>query len=133
MAAALATPMVLRELLRDARNPKIAWLLVFLSTAQVMLSGARMQVGRVQGVYIVTMIRTCVFEKSLRLSPAARVLHPPAKILNISANDAQALGMYVMNIHQIWSSPAQIVLIAVLTANIMGPSALFGIHYSRPL
>src|SRR3569833_208199 len=111
MAAALATPMVLREQLRDARNPKIAWLLVFLSTAKVMLSGARMQVGRVQGVYIVTMIRTCVFEKSLRLSPAARVLLPPAKILIISANDAQAHNKNEKNKHQKRNTPTQIVLI----------------------
>jgi hypothetical protein len=72
------------------------------------------------------MLRTTIFEKSLYLSPEERVNHPPEQVINMSAVDVEALGMYVWKIHEIWSAPLQIVAIALFVISIMGNSALWG-------
>jgi hypothetical protein len=72
------------------------------------------------------MLRATIFEKSLHLSPKERVVYPPEKIINMSGIDVEAVGMYVWKIHEIWSAPLQIVVIAVLVVSIMGASGLCG-------
>lgn len=73
------------------------------------------------------MLQSVIFDKALRLSPSARVKHPPAQIINLSSVDVMALTYYVMRVHEIWSAPAQILGIAGLTVGIMGWPALAGL------
>lgn len=72
------------------------------------------------------MLQTVIFEKSLRLSPAARIAHPPAQIINMSAVDVGFVSTYVLKIHDIWVAPLQILVIAVLASRILGPVAMVG-------
>ncbi|PSR82837.1 P-loop containing nucleoside triphosphate hydrolase protein [Coniella lustricola] len=72
------------------------------------------------------MLRTCIFEKSLRLSPGARLAHPPAQIINMSAVDVDFLATYVLKIHDVWVAPLQIVAIVILAASIIGSAAFVG-------
>lgn len=118
--------MILHKLLRDSQNMTLAWLLVAANVASTLAGRAKNQVVRTQSTWVEAMLKTCIFEKSLRLSPAARVVHPPAKIINMSTVDVDLISAYVLMIHDIWVAPLQIVLIAILAYSIIGPSALAG-------
>lgn len=72
------------------------------------------------------MLRSTIFDKSFYLSPAARVEHPPAKIINVSAVDVGFLTTYVLKVHDVWSAPLQIIGIAVLTIGVMGWTSCAG-------
>lgn len=72
------------------------------------------------------MLRSVIFEKSLKLSPAARVTHPAAKIINVNAVDVGFLTNYVLKIHDVWSAPLQILGIAILTYFVMGWTSCVG-------
>ncbi|KAF1732449.1 hypothetical protein CRV24_008644 [Beauveria bassiana] len=47
------------------------------------------------------MLRSVIFDKSLHLSPAARISHPPAKVINVNAVDVSFLTNYVLKIHDV--------------------------------
>lgn len=72
------------------------------------------------------MLRSVIFTKSLKLSLAARVAHPSAKIINVNAVDVGFLTNYVLKIHDVWSAPLQIVGIGVLTVSVMGWTSCVG-------
>lgn len=125
-ASFLSAPLLLRELLRDTRNTTLACLLVGANVVATLAGRAKNQVARTQSTWVEAMLRTSLFEKSLRLSPAARMAYPPAHIINMSAVDVDFVSTYVLKIHDIWVAPLQIVLIAVLACSLLGPSALAG-------
>lgn len=101
-------------------------MLVVVTILATVCGRAKDEVCRVQSAWIECMLRSAIFDKSLRLSPASRLVHPPAKIINITAVDVGFLTNYVLKIHDVWSSPIQIVGIAILTASVMGWTGLIG-------
>lgn len=125
-ASTLGAPLILHELLKDTRNMAVAWLLVATNVLATLVGRAKNQVVRTQSTWVEAMLKTAIFEKSLRLSPAARIAHPPAQIINMSAVDVDFIGTYVLMIHDVWVAPLQIIVIAVLAFGIIGPSALVG-------
>ncbi|KAF3767031.1 P-loop containing nucleoside triphosphate hydrolase protein [Cryphonectria parasitica EP155] len=124
--ASVSAPLLLRLLLLDTHSATLAWLLVGANIVATLAGRAKNQVVRTQSTWVEVMLRTAIFEKSLRLSPAARRVHPPAQIINMSAVDVDFLSAYVLKIHDIWVAPLQITAIVVLAASIIGPAALVG-------
>lgn len=124
--SSLGVPLILRELLKDTQSTKLAWMLVAANIVATLGGRAKNQVARIQSTWLEVMLRTSIFEKSLRLSPAARITHPPAQIINMSAADVDLVSVYVLMIHDIWIAPLQIIAIAILASSIIGMSAFVG-------
>lgn len=122
----LSAPLILHALLKDTQNATLGCLLVVANVLATLAGRAKNQVVRTQSTWVETMLQTAIFEKSLRLSPAARIAHPPAQIINMSAFDVSFVATYVLKIHDIWVAPLQIIAIAVLASSILGPVAIVG-------
>ncbi|KAK3321892.1 spermidine/putrescine import ATP-binding protein potA [Apodospora peruviana] len=122
----LLAPWILHRLLTSPRSVPLAVSLVVATILATLLGRARDQVCRTHAVWTECMLRSTIFAKALRLSAAARVRHPPAKIINLSAVDVDFLSNYVMRLHDIWSAPLQILAIGFLAVGIMGWPALAG-------
>lgn len=101
-------------------------MLVVANVLATLAGRAKNQVVRTKSTWFEAMLQTAIFEKSLRLSPAARVAHPPAQIINMSAVDVNFVSTYVLKIHDIWVAPLQILVIAMLASSILGPAACIG-------
>ncbi|KAK2616712.1 hypothetical protein QQS21_000324 [Conoideocrella luteorostrata] len=125
-AATIGSPLLLHKLLENPHKPLLAWGLVLVTLAATVFGRAKDQLCRVHYAWMELMLRSAIFEKSIKLSPAARAKHPPERIINMSSVDADNLANYMLKVHDVWSAPLQIVGIAVLTVTIMGPTALFG-------
>ena len=104
----------------------VALSLVLVSILGTLTERAKDQVCRVHAIWIKTMLRSAIFEKGLSLSPEERVSYPPEMIINMSTVDVDTVGLYVFRIHELWSSPLQLVTITLLVVRIMGSSALWG-------
>ncbi|KAH8648547.1 P-loop containing nucleoside triphosphate hydrolase protein [Xylariales sp. PMI_506] len=125
-SASVGAPLVLYKLLEDLHNVSLAWALILLTLAATLFGRAKDQVCRIHYAWVQSMVRSAIFEKSSRLSPAARSAYPPERVINMSSIDADNLSSYMLKVHDLWSAPLQIVAIGVLTVTIMGPTALFG-------
>ncbi|KAJ3492703.1 hypothetical protein NLG97_g5201 [Lecanicillium saksenae] len=124
--ATLATPLLLHSFLQTPTSVPLAWALVLATFIATICGRAKDQVCRVHAAWIECMLRGIIFEKSLKLSPAARVTHPSAKIININAVDVGFLTNYVLKIHDVWSAPLQILGIGILTFSVMGWTSCVG-------
>lgn len=124
--SSLAAPLILRELLKGSQNITLGCMLIGANLLATLSGRAKNQVVRTQSTWVETMVQTAIFEKSLRLSPAARIAHPPAQIINMSTVDTDFISTYFLKIHDIWVAPLQIITIVVLASSILGPSAFVG-------
>ncbi|KAM7211688.1 P-loop containing nucleoside triphosphate hydrolase protein [Rhypophila decipiens] len=122
----LLAPWILHRLLITPRSVPLAVTLIATTILSTLLGRARDQVCRTHAIWTEGMLRSTIFVKALRLSASARVDHPPAKIINLSAVDVDFLSNYVLRLHDIWSAPLQILAIACLAVSIMGWPALAG-------
>lgn len=122
----LAAPLILYNFLQTPTSLPLAWALVAATFLATTCGRAKDQICRVHAAWIECMLRGVIFEKSLKLSPAARVAHPSAKIININAVDVGFLTNYVLKIHDVWSAPLQIIGIGVLTYAVMGWTSVIG-------
>ncbi|KAM0738275.1 hypothetical protein ACQRIT_006012 [Beauveria bassiana] len=105
-AAALEAPLILHRFLQSTDSVSSASAMVLCTLLATLCGRAEDQVCRVHSAWIECMLRSVIFEKSLHLSPAARISHPPAKVINVNAVD--------------------IIGIAVLTFGVMGWTSMFG-------
>lgn len=124
--ASLGAPLILHSFLQKPDNIPLAWTLVAATVFATILGRAKDQVCRVHAAWIECMLRSVIFEKSLKLSPAARTAHPSAKIININAVDVGFLTNYVLKIHDVWSAPLQIAGIGILSVSVMGWTSCVG-------
>ncbi|KGQ04390.1 ABC transporter C family member 1 [Beauveria bassiana D1-5] len=125
-AAALGAPLILHRFLRSTDSVSLASAMVLCTLLATLCGRAKDQVCRVHSAWIECMLRSVIFDKSLHLSPAARISHPPAKVINVNAVDVSFLTNYVLKIHDVWAAPLQIMGIAVLTFGVMGWTSVFG-------
>ncbi|KAF3069892.1 ABC transporter C family member 10 [Trichoderma lentiforme] len=125
-AATIGSPLLLHKLLEKPHDAPLAWGLVIVTLAATVFGRAKDQLCRVHYAWMELMLRAAIFEKSIKLSPQARVEYPPERIINMSSVDADNLANYMLKVHDVWSAPLQIVGIGALTVTIMGPTALFG-------
>lgn len=68
-----------------------------------------------------------IFDKSLRMSPAARASCSLGEIVNLMQLDTQRIGDFLQFFHTLWAAPIQIVVTVVLLYLYIGPSALIGL------
>lgn len=103
--ASLGAPLILHRFLQTPSSVPLAWALVAATVLATVGGRAKDQVCRVHAAWIECMLRSVIFAKSLQLSPAARIAHPSAKIINVNAVDVGFLTNYVLKIHDVWSAP----------------------------
>ncbi|KXS22414.1 hypothetical protein M427DRAFT_130101 [Gonapodya prolifera JEL478] len=77
------------------------------------------------GMFVRTATCSAVYQKSLVLSVAARIVSSTGQITNLMASDAQRIAQCVVHLHFLWSAPFQILVAFVLLYQQLGPS-LFG-------
>ena len=70
---------------------------------------------------------TAVYRKSLRLSMSAKQADTVGNCLNLMAVDARRLNDWLPYLHNMWSSPLQIVICTVILYQIVGPSCFVGL------
>lgn len=124
--AALAGPLILHSFLQSTDSVSLASAMVVCTLLATLCGRSKDQVCRVHSAWIECMLRSVIFDKSFHLSPAARISHPPAKVINVNAVDVGFLTNYVLKIHDVWSAPLQIIGIAFLTFGVMGWTSVFG-------
>ena len=67
---------------------------------------------------------TAVYRKSLRLSMSAKQADTVGNCLNLMAVDARRLNDWLPYLHNMWSSPLQIVISMVMLWEQIGPAVL---------
>ena len=70
---------------------------------------------------------TAVYRKSLRLSMSAKQADTVGNCLNLMAVDARRLNDWLPYLHNMWSSPLQIVISMVMLWEQIGPAVLAGL------
>ncbi|KAM7198968.1 multidrug resistance-associated protein 4 [Rhypophila sp. PSN 637] len=90
----LLAPWILHRLLITTRSVPLAVSLIATTILSTLLGRARDQVCRTHATWIDGMLGSTIFAKALRLSASARVDHPPAKIINLSAVDVAFLSIF---------------------------------------
>lgn len=128
--AALGAPLILHRFLQSTDSVPLAFGMLLCTLLATLCGRAKDQVCRVHSAWIECMLRSVIFDKGFHLSPAARISHPPAKVINVNAVDVSFLTNYVLKIHDVWSAPLQIIGIAVLTYRVMGWTSIFGNFYT---
>ncbi|EKU21724.1 multidrug-resistance like protein isoform q, partial [Nannochloropsis gaditana CCMP526] len=81
----------------------------------------------VMGLQIRALIATAVYQKSLRLSPAARQASTVGEIVNMMQLDAARLEGVASSVHTLWNGLLDIVVYMAMLVACMGPSMLAGI------
>ncbi len=79
------------------------------------------------GMHARTSVITAVYRKSLRLSMGAKQAETVGQMVNLMAVDARRLNDLLPYLHNIWSSPFQIVVSMVLLWDQIGPAVLAGL------
>ncbi|KAI1703946.1 ABC transporter transmembrane region domain-containing protein [Ditylenchus destructor] len=79
------------------------------------------------GVKLQTVLTAAVYKKSLRLSSASKRERTAGEIINLMAIDIEAFQNISSQIHQLWSSPFQIIIALIYLFNTLGISALPGV------
>lgn len=121
----LAGPIMLRKLMQ---NPSLAQVLLLLAASLLgtLCGRAKDQICRVQATRIAAVLKTGLYEKSLRLSVGSRAEFPAGTIINISSHDVSFFRNYFLKVHDLWSAILQIVVIFSLVLWVMGKSCLIG-------
>ncbi|KAI1698658.1 ABC transporter transmembrane region domain-containing protein [Ditylenchus destructor] len=79
------------------------------------------------GVKLQTVLTAAVYKKTLRLSSASKRERTAGEIINLMAIDIEAFQNISSQIHQLWSSPFQIIIALIYLFNTLGISALPGV------
>lgn len=80
-------------------------------------------------MHVRSVVTAAVYEKSLRLSTAARRDKTVGEIVNLMSNDAQILRDVVRTTHMVWSTPAQIIVATALIYIDLGVSVAAGMLF----
>ena len=102
-------------------------LLFLLQLLQVFCGNMAFEYAMRSGVWTRTALVSAVYEKSLRLSNAARHQFSSGKIVNIMSADISRLDFAMQFVHILWVAPIQIMLCFGLLIWQLGVSALVGL------
>lgn len=129
MLASLLTlllPLFLRRVLQDPTHIG-NFVALFLASAVATLAGrAKDQICRVLSVRASSVLSLAIFQKSVRFSNLAQLRSPVGKVLGSSTTDMMLVRNYVLKVHDIWSSPLQLLLIAFMIVRLLGISGVVG-------
>ncbi|PYI32209.1 P-loop containing nucleoside triphosphate hydrolase protein [Aspergillus indologenus CBS 114.80] len=127
MLASLLTlllPLFLRRVLQDPTHIG-NFVALFLASAVATLAGrAKDQICRVLSVRASSVLSLAIFQKSVRFSNLAHLRSPVGKVLGSSTTDMMLVRNYVLKVHDIWSSPVQLLLIAFMIVRLLGLSGV---------
>lgn len=79
------------------------------------------------GMEVRSALIAAVYRKGLRLSSAARQSHGVGQIVNYMSVDVQQLSDVCLQLHYMWSVPAQLVLAMLILWSVVGPASLAGL------
>ncbi|RAH86803.1 P-loop containing nucleoside triphosphate hydrolase protein [Aspergillus japonicus CBS 114.51] len=129
MLASLLTlllPLFLRRVLQEPTHIG-NFVALFLASAVATLAGrAKDQICRVLSVRASSVLSLALFQKSVRFSNLAHLRSPVGKVLGSSTTDMMLVRNYVLKVHDIWSSPVQLLLIAFMIVRLLGLSGVVG-------
>ena len=74
-----------------------------------------------------TAVSDLIFRKATNLSAASRKNFNSGKVINLVSTDAARIELFMQNVHVLWTSPLQVLIISGLLIIFIGPSALCGI------
>lgn len=99
------------------------------ATAQVQSLALHQYFHRVfrVGMHARTSVITSVYRKSLRLSMGAKQSETVGQMVNLMAVDARRLNDLLPYLHNIWSSPLQIIISLTMLWDQIGPAVLAGL------
>eukprot|EP01046_Picozoa_sp_COSAG06_P007290 COSAG06_NODE_354_length_16880_cov_7.746545_3_plen_203_part_00 len=99
------------------------------ATAQVQSLALHQYFHRVfrVGMHARTSVITSVYRKSLRLSMGAKQSETVGQMVNLMAVDARRPNDLLPYLHNIWSSPLQIIISLTMLWNQIGPAVLAGL------
>lgn len=118
--------MILRQLLQNPREVSHFVALFGVSVLATVTGRAKDQICRVLSIRASSLLQLAIFQKSLRFSNLAHLRCPVGKVLGSSTMDMMLIRNYILKVHDIWSSLIQLVLIAVLVFELLGPSGIAG-------
>ncbi|PYH43502.1 P-loop containing nucleoside triphosphate hydrolase protein, partial [Aspergillus saccharolyticus JOP 1030-1] len=122
----LLLPLFLRRVLQDPSHIG-NFVVLFLASAVATLAGrAKDQICRVLSVRASSVLSLAIFQKSVRFSNLAHLRSPVGKVLGSSTTDMMLVRNYVLKVHDIWSSPVQLLLIAFMIVRLLGVSGIVG-------
>lgn len=79
------------------------------------------------GIRIRSSLQGLLYDKSLRMSPAARASASLGEIVNLMQLDSQRIGDFVQMSHVIWAAPIQIIVSVALLFSYIGVSSIIGL------
>ncbi|OWA52394.1 Multidrug resistance-associated protein 1 [Hypsibius exemplaris] len=95
--------------------------------SQVLAMGHFFYMSQRCGMHVKSALISCVYQKALRLSNAAKRSSTVGEIVNLMAVDAQRFAELIHRVQILWSAPFQISLALYFLWQALGPSALAGL------
>ncbi|PYH90746.1 P-loop containing nucleoside triphosphate hydrolase protein [Aspergillus ellipticus CBS 707.79] len=122
----LVSPLFLRRLLQDPTHIGNFVALFLVSAGAVVAGRAKDQICRVLSVRASSVLQLAIFQKSVRFSNVAHQQCPVGKVLGSSTTDMMLVRNYVLKVHDVWSSPLQLLMIAFMIVRMLGISGIVG-------
>lgn len=82
------------------------------------------------GMRVRSSLQGVLYDKSLRLSPAARASASLGEIVNLMQLDSQRIGDFIQFSHVMWAAPIQLIIAVALLYDYIGLSALIGLFFT---
>ncbi|GFP81057.1 ABC transporter c family member 10 [Phtheirospermum japonicum] len=80
--------------------------------------------SRLVGLKIRSLLTAAVYQKQLRLSNAAKIIHSSGEIMNYVTVDAYRIGEFPFWFHQIWTTSLQLCFAIVILFQSVGPATI---------
>ncbi|KAJ3391487.1 hypothetical protein HDU84_005862 [Entophlyctis sp. JEL0112] len=110
-----------------SRGFGIAVLMLLAAATQTFLLHQYFQICVITGMRVKAAVVTAVYQKALRLSPAARQSSTVGEIVNLMSVDAGRIADLTTYFHIVWSGPFQISLALYFLYFTLGPSVFAGV------
>jgi ATP-binding cassette, subfamily C (CFTR/MRP), member 1 len=85
------------------------------------------QISMVCGLKVRTALSSMVYQKSLRLSTAARQDFSSGKVMTVVSTDTARIEQFIIFAHIIWTAPIQILVLTGLMYYSIGYAAIVGV------
>jgi ATP-binding cassette subfamily C (CFTR/MRP) protein 10 len=120
----VAAPLLMQRVLQEPSDPGHLLALFGVSLVATMAGRSKDQICRVLAVRVSSILQLALFRKCLRFS--GRTTCTEGRLVSCSTTDMMLLRNYILKMHDIWSSPLQLILTILLVLRLLGLSGLLG-------